>query len=410
VIPPGALAGLKVLELGELTAAPYAAKLFGDYGADVVKVESPGRGDPTRRRGPFPEGRPDPERSGLFLYLNTNKRSVTLDLDQGAARPIMSRLLDWADILITNCSAAQLSRWGLCVETLRARHSTLIITTITPFGMDGPYAEYRGDELVTYAMGGLAYSTPGMPDAAADAEREPPLHPGCSIAETVTGMTAAAATMVAVFGRHLSQCGCHVDIGQQAVIAAMQQRDVSMASYSGVAFDRLLNPRVIGRMPNFYLPCKDGYVVIAAFLDHQWHRLVDAMGNPEWAQSDAFRHAAGRTANWIELRLRLIDWTMTHSGDELSALGAKLQLPLFPFYPIRKLAESNHVRHRNSLVDIAQGETSFRMPGPPISMLGTPWTLRRPAPRLGEHTYEILHEGLGLSASNIQHLFALAAV
>ena len=195
----GPLAGLSVVELGDGTAGPYAAKLLGDFGAEVVKVEGP-EGDSTRRRGPFPDGRPDPEASGLFLYLNINKRGVVLDFDSEDGRRALDRLLAPADIFITNLPIERLQAAGVAPEELRARYPRLIVTTITPFGMKGPWAERRGDELVTYAMAGIAYSTPGMPDAANDLEREPPLHPACFAAETIAGLCAGLATLTARAG------------------------------------------------------------------------------------------------------------------------------------------------------------------------------------------------------------------
>lgn len=406
----GPLVGLRVLELGEQTAAPYAAKLLADYGAEVVKVESPGAGDPTRRRGPFPADRPDPERSGLFLYLNANKYGLTLDPGQAAGRAVLDRLAEWADILVTNLSPARLRGGDLLPSTLRAAHPRLILTTITPFGLDGPYAAWSGDELTTYAMGGLAYSTPGMPDAAEDLEGEPPLHPACFVAETIAGAVAATATMLAVLGCEQTRDGCHVDISQHAAVAAMQQRDVTTFSYSGVPYSRLLSPNVIGRIPNFYLPCKDGYVALAAPADRQWERLVEAMGSPDWALGQDFNDAAARSRNWDALRLRLVEWTLAHTGDELYRLAETLRLPFFPFYPVREMAESAHVRERGSLVEIDRDGARFRMPGRPIHMHGTPWTLRRPAPRLGEHTRQILGNWLGYDGDAIGRLRASGAV
>lgn len=406
----GPLAGLKVVELGEGTSGPYAAKLLADYGAEVVKVERPGVGDPSRRRGPFPEGRPDPERSGLFLYLNTNKYGLTLEPSRPDGRALLARLFDRTDVLITNLPAAPLEAWDLGPSALRARHPRLIVTTIAPFGLDGPYAGWKGDELTTYAMAGIAYSTPGMPDAAEDLEREPPLHPACFVAETIAGVVAATATLMALFGRARTREGCHVDVSQQAAVAAMQQRDVTTASYSGTAYDRRLNPTTIGRMPNFYLPCRDGYVAVAAPMDHQWERLVEAMGRPAWARSTAFAGGPARSANWSALRLRLIEWTMTRTGDELFALAEKLRLPIFPFYPLRQTVESDHVRARGSLVEIEVDGRRARMPGAPVMMPASPWTLRRPAPRLGEHTRAILGEWLGCDEATTRGLFAAGVV
>ena len=246
------------------------------------------------------------------------------------------------------------------------------MTTITPFGLKGPWAGRRGDELVTYAMGGIAYSTPGMPDAANDLEREPPLHPACFAAETITGLCAGLATLTAVLGRAKTQDGCHLDVSQQAAVASMQHRDVTSHSYLGGTFNRLLNPTTIGRMPNFYLPCKDGYVTIPAPMDVHWERLVEAMGNPAWALTPEFSTSPARTANWIELRMRLIDWTMTLSGAALYGLANQTQLPIFQFYPVRKLVESDQVRARDSVVDIEIGNRRAKMPGAPFAMRATP--------------------------------------
>jgi crotonobetainyl-CoA:carnitine CoA-transferase CaiB-like acyl-CoA transferase len=393
--PAGPLAGLSVVELGDGTAGPYAAKMLGDFGADVVKIEGPA-GDSTRQRGPFPDGRVDPEASGLFLYLNVNKFGVTLDIDDLAARPAIDGLLVDADVFITNLPTGRLKRADLVPETLRERYPRLIVTTITPFGRSGPWADRLGGELVTYAMGGIGYSTPGMPDASEDLYREPPLHPNCFAAETITGLVAASATMAAIMGRERTQEGCHVDLSQHATIAAMQIRDSMSSSYAGERYNRLLNPITIGRMPNFYLPCKDGYVTIAAPMDIHWTRLIEAMGSPAWALTDDFATSPARTTNWIALRNNLIAWTMTLTGDDLYGLAEKYQLPIFPFYSIRKMANTKHARERRTLVDIGIGGRRAAMPAAPFLMRGTPWCMRRPAPRLGEHTRAILHERLGL--------------
>jgi crotonobetainyl-CoA:carnitine CoA-transferase CaiB-like acyl-CoA transferase len=389
----GPLAGVAVVELGDGTAGPYAGKLFGDFGAEVIKVEGPA-GDSSRRRGPFPDGRPDPEASGLFMYLNVNKYGVVLDLDDAAGQSGMERLLQGADVFISNLPRQRLEKIGLGVAALRRRFPRLIATTISPFGAEGPWADRLGDELVTYAMGGMAYSTPGMPDAADDLNKEPPLHPACFVAETIAGLVAAEASMAALLGRGHTGEGCHIELSQQAAMAAMQIRDVTAASYVGSKYNRLLNPITIGRMPNFYLPCKDGYVTVAAPMEIHWERLTEAMGNPAWAQSEQYATEIARTANWITLRLKLTAWTMSLTGDELHALAEQAQLPIFPYYSIRKMTGSDHSRERRTLVEIEIGGKPARIPAAPFQMRSTPWTLRRPAPRLGEHTAAILNDGV----------------
>jgi crotonobetainyl-CoA:carnitine CoA-transferase CaiB-like acyl-CoA transferase len=243
-------------------------------------------------------------------------------------------------------------------------------------------------------MGGLAYSTPGMPDAADDLVREPPLHPACFVAETISGLVAAEATMAALLGRGHTGEGCHAELSQQAAMAALQIRDVTNASYVGSHYNRLLNPITIGRMPNFYLPCKDGYVTIAAPMEIHWERLTQAMGNPDWARSEQYATEIARTTNWVTLRLKLIEWTMTLTGDELHALAEQSQLPMFPFYSIRKMADSDHSRERRTLIEVQIGGKAARMPAAPVQMRVTPWSLRRPAPRLGEHSATILKDGM----------------
>ncbi len=395
--PAGPLAGLSVVELGDGTSGPYAAKMLGDFGAEVVKVET-AAGDSTRRRGPFPDGRPDPEASGLFLYLNLNKYGVTLDLKTTAGRIALDHLLSNADIFISNLSSETLRAADIGPLSLRERYPNLIITTISPFGSTGPWANRKGDELITYAMSGMAYSTPGMPDASDDLEREPPLHPAANVNETIAGLVAATATLTAVFGRSRTGEGCHVEVSQQAALAAMQIRDITTASFTGERYNRLLNPMTIGRMPNFYVPCKDGYVTVAAPMDIHWERLVEAMGKPDWALSKDYATGAARTVNWVALRLKIIEWTMKLTGDELHAIAEEMQLPMFPFYSIRKVADCEQVRERRSLVDVDIGGKRARMPGAPFALRKSPWQLRRPAPRLGEHNEMLLGQLAGATS------------
>jgi crotonobetainyl-CoA:carnitine CoA-transferase CaiB-like acyl-CoA transferase len=174
----------------------------------------------------------------------------------------------------------------------------------------------------------------------------------------------------------------------------MQQRDINNASYPSGPYkhQRVFSTTTTGRMPNFYLPCKDGYVAIPAPLEAHWSRLVDAMGNPDWARAPQFSSGAARTSNCLELHLRLTEWTMTVTSDKLFAIAQERELLVFPFYTVRKMVDSAHVRDRCSVVEIDLGGRKARMPGAPVRMSATPWMLRRPAPRRGEHTEEIQKE------------------
>ncbi len=382
--PDGPLADLTVVELGEGTAAAFTAKLLADFGATAIKVERPS-GDPTRRRGPFPGGREDPEASGLFAYLNTNKLGVMVDLDTDDGREALGGLLSTADIFVTDLARTELELSGLRIEELRALYPDLIIAVVSPFGDGGPWSERIGDELTVFATSGLAYGTPGIPDAAEHPYDEPPLHPSCFVSETLAGVSTATAIMVAVRGRSTGAGGCHIDLSAQAASACIQVRDLMPSAYGDAVYNRLLNPVSIGRMPNFYLPCKDGYVTVAAPMDIHWTRLVEALGSPEWAVSEKFATEAARVENWEELRSNLSMWTRSLESEELFALGERTKMMIFPFYPISRMAESEQVRSRSSLVGTTVGDAPARIAGAPFTMSRTPWTLRRRAPQLGEH-------------------------
>ncbi len=394
----GALAGLRVVELGEGVAVPYAGKLLSDLGADVAKIEPPG-GDRARRAGPFPADHPDPEASALFLYENTNKRGLVLDVSHPTGHRVLDSLLGRADLLLTDRPPEQLDALRLTAQELTDRHPHLITVAITPYGIDGPRAGWRGGELVAWAASGLAHGTPGLPDSAADAEAEPPLHPGAPIAETITGVTAAFAALVALFGRDGygeaggTGRGSFLDLSMQAAVASLEQRDHIAWSYARFRANRLATS--IGRMPNCYVPCADGYVAVAAPWDHQWRRLVTLLGDPDWASSPLFSTAEARGENWDALKLLLSEWAGRLQGVEITRRAGEHGLPFFHFHAVSDLVSSPQVAARSSLVEAPCGSATMRIPGAPIQLDGTPWRLRRPAPSLGEHTGEVLADWLG---------------
>ncbi|HJN92152.1 MAG TPA: CoA transferase [Dehalococcoidia bacterium] len=193
--PAMALKGLRVVEVGSNVSAPFAGKLLADFGADVVKIEPPGTGDPSRRHGPFPDHEPHPERSALFLALNTNKRSLTLDLDSAAGQSIFRTLAGEADAIVENTKPGTMEGRGLSWESLSQANPKLVMTSVTPFGQTGPYASYEGPNLVEFATGGQMHMT-GSPD------REP-LKNGGYMSDHQAGLNAFSATAVATLGASL---------------------------------------------------------------------------------------------------------------------------------------------------------------------------------------------------------------
>ena len=396
------LAGLKVVELGHFVAGPYCAKLLADAGAEVVKVEGP-EGDESRRRGPFPGDRRDPDASGLFLYLNSNKLGITLNLRSPQGVKVLDGLLKDADILVENHRPAEMDELGLAFPTLHERHPRLIVTSISPFGQTGPYRDYLGDDLIAVNMGGLAYATPGLPDRVADPEREPPLRAATQIADYTAAITASAATMFAVMAREWDGVGRHVDVSEQEALASTVTIDTTASSYLGIA--KLRGAPRAGLMPNGYFPCKDGYVALTAITQEHWLSLVEVMGSPDWAENPLFSEGDGRTENWDALELLILDWTMSRTAEEIGDLTQARGLPCFSPYEVDRALASEQVAARGFLhhMEVAPGHTAG-LPGTPFRLGECQWPLRMPAPRLGEHTNALLSERLGYGSEEVARL------
>ena len=401
------LEGLKVLELGDFVSGPYCARLLADAGAEVIKVES-SKGDTARRTGPFPDDIPDPNQSGLFLYLNANKLGITLNLRSSEGRRLLARLLKDADVLVENQSPRSIEGLGLDFSSLHELYPRLIVTSVSPFGQTGPYRDYLGDDLIGINMGGLAYASPGLPDAVADPEREPPLRPATYVADFTAGVTGAVATMLALLTRTWDGAGRHVDVSEQEAVASGVVYDLAAASYLGIAKRR--GAPLAGLMPNCYLPCKDGYVVLVAFLEPHWRALVEVMGNPEWGENELFRDGMLRSDNWDALRLLLLEWTMAHTGQEIYEATQARGVPCIPAYEVGEVLASGHLASRKFLVEaeVAPGRTA-QFPGSPFRFDGVSCPLRMPAPRLGEHTSTLLSERLGYSSLQLAQLMSSGA-
>ena len=380
----GALAGLVVVECGGGLAGAFAAKAMADYGADVIKVEPPG-GDPARTRGPFPGDVPHVEKSGQFLYLNANKRGVTLDLGADEGRTALHRLLRGADILISDMPPTEFEATGLDYGALAADNPRLIWTAITSFGLTGPYRDFRGGDLVTWHMGGTGHGTPF--NAVTDPEHQPPLRGGGYQAEYLTGWTAASATMAAVFYRKTYGRGQIVDVSRLESVANMMRPTFALHSY-----DKSAIPAHRGKTASPWIfPCADGYVSISMLRDHWWEALKDVMGRPEWAESEAFATSAGRRTNSDALDPGLCEWFAGHTRQDLYAMLQPRGIPCFPVYTVGEMTVAPQYVARGSIaVQEHPVAGTIRQPGASIRYSATPWELRRPAPLLGQHNAELL--------------------
>ena len=378
---PGALDGIRVVEFGRLVAAPYCARLLADLGADCVKVERPG-GDPARQRGPFPDDRPDDERSGLFLYLNSNKRGVLLDPEQDPE--VLDGLLAAADVFVSDLQPIEAATLGLEAAMLSARFPRLIVTSVTPFGLTGPRADDRGGELVEWAAGGYAHLTP----AGGKRDGGRPLKTAGYQAGFMSGASAAAGTMAALIWRESSGRGQVVDVSiQETLVVANDSTFARFLTHGDNVPTRLVDSSFE------FMPCKDGYVSLLFVREDQWDRMIELMGNPDWAATDFLGSFASRRANWDAVGAMLTEYFMQYTREELYRNAQAHRVPLAPVNSAADVVNSPHLRARNYFVALPiPGDGAVTAPGAPFKLAATPWSLRRPAPRLGEHTAEVLKE------------------
>jgi len=384
-----ALEGLRVIECGERVSAAYASKLLADLGAEVVKVESP-EGDVARRRGPYPGGAVDPERSGLYLYLNTNKRGVVLDTHAAEGRAALHALARQADLLIHNVPPRDMAARGLAYEALAEVNPRLVLTSITPFGLGGPHNEREATDLTLWNAGGIAYLNGGGPDA----EELPPLKPFGHQAEFQGGVNAAIASLGAVFARRRTQRGQHVVISIQQALAAILELTFEYWPYQGLIASRLGRKPI---QPLDFLECKDGWVFICCVEEHQWHEFIRMIGEPEWAGIELFADRLSRGANWDALKIFLQEWASEQSVLDVYHAAQQRRIPFAPVSTMGDLLASEHLKARGFFATLDSGGAPLTVPGAPYRFSATPWSIRRPAPRLGQHTAEVLRE-IGIEA------------
>ncbi len=394
----GALSNLKIVELGELVSAPYCSKLFADLGADVVKIEHPGVGDRARTRGPFPGDTRHPEKSGLFLYLNTNKKGVTLDISKPDGFALFEQLVTDADVLIHNVIPADMDRVGLNFERLHALNPRLVMTSITPYGLTGPYRDYRAEDMSLWCAGGVCILNGG----GAEHPELPPLKTFGSQSGFQGGIHAATATIAAAFAHLREGIGQHVDVSVQESIASQLEMTFEFWPYMRMVSSRLGQKPL---QPVETMECKDGYIYLCCIEEHQWRAFVDIMGNPEWANEEIFKDRLARGANWDVLKVLLQEWV---SQQTVLDLYKKVQARRVPFAPVSTMGDllnSEHLKARGFFVEIAQPVAgTHKYPGAPLKYRRTPWEIRMPAPTLGQHNDEIFGGRLGIPSARLAEL------
>jgi crotonobetainyl-CoA:carnitine CoA-transferase CaiB-like acyl-CoA transferase len=397
---PGPLDGVTVLDLSEWVAGPFCAKVLGDHGARVVKIERPG-GDPARRMGPFPDGRADPERSALFLHLNTNKQSVVIDPSTGEGAGLVRRLAARADVLIESFRPGTLAGWGLDPASLIAARPSLVVTSVTAFGQTGPYRDWEMTDLVAFAMGGPM-------NASGVADREPVKLAGNAVLMQ-SGSTAATATLAALYHAWQYGTGQHVDVATfETQNGSCDRRRYYLLSYaySGVTSARVASVGVNQPVAGGRFACADGAVVSTGRVwpDHI-ERMVRVLDDPEvtavWdAAGQACMHdhadvvdaglarwAARRPARVAMREAQAGGWPVVVSNDPMTLL------------------DDEHLQARGFWVTAAHPDAgTLPHPGPPFRLPGDGWSLRRTAPRLGADTDAVLRDLAGCDEEGLASL------
>jgi crotonobetainyl-CoA:carnitine CoA-transferase CaiB-like acyl-CoA transferase len=398
-----ALSDVKVLDLTWHIAGPYCTKLLADFGADVIKVERPSTGDPTRRRGPFPGDRPHPEKSGLFLHLNTNKRGITLNLKTETGKKILKKLVSQVDIVIENFRPGVMERLGLGYETLSRINERIVMTSISNFGQTGPYRDFKATDAVEYALGGPMYVT-GIPE-------EPPLKLYENVIQYQAGVCAAVATMIALYGRDIRGTGEHVDVSIMETQAGGIDRTPTLRiayQYTGTINCRL---PALQSFASGVFPCKDGYVNFRGRAI--WFpNTVAMLGMPELLNHPRFSSIIEQSKPEVaeEFLGILLPWFMERTKLEIWHTAQAYKLLSSPVYTTEELLKDPHYNQRGFWVEIDHPEAgSFKYPGAPFKMSETPFRVKRPAPLLGEHNEEIL-QGLGYSREEIVRLYQLGII
>ena len=390
----GPLSDLRVVEMGTLIAGPFCGQVLGDFGADVIKVEDPGKGDPMRQWGrSLPKGL-----SPWWPVIGRNKRSVALDLRQAEGRELALALIDQADVLIENFRPGALEKWGMGYDALAARNPRLVMARVSGFGQTGPYSERAGYGLIGEAMGGLRYVT-GEPD-------RPPARAGISIGDSLTALHAGIGVMMALHHRERTGRGQMIDAALYESVLSVMENLVTEYDLTGYVRERS-GSVLPGIAPSNVYPCANGEsLLIGGNGDAVFARLAATMGREDLAADPRYATHAARGENQAELDDIVSAWTRNWPLPELLALLETNGVPCGRIFRAPDMLEDPQFTARQSIVEVDHpvfGKVKMQNAFPRLSE--TPGSVRWPGPALGAHTREVL-ESLGVDAGRLADLVA----
>ncbi|MFZ9543301.1 MAG: CaiB/BaiF CoA transferase family protein [Hylemonella sp.] len=396
-LPTGALAGLRVIEMGQLIAGPFSGKTLGDFGADVIKIEAPGAGDPLRNWRLLQDGT-----SVWWQVQSRNKRSIALDLRSQEGQDIARQLIAQADVLIENFRPGTLEGWGMDYETLSRDNPGLVMLRISGYGQTGPYRDLPGFGAIGEAMGGLRHLT-GEPGRV-------PVRCGISIGDTLAALHGTIGVLTALYHRKVNGGrGQVVDVAlNEAVFNVMESL---VPEYS--AFGAVREPAgsaLPGIAPSNAYRCADGVVLIAGNGDSIFKRLMLAIGRPDLGNDPLLADNPGRVEHVEEIDRAIESWTRERLVAQVLEVLAQARVPAGRVYTAKDIVEDPHYRARDMILSqtTRDGHT-LEVPGIVPKLMGTPGSIRSSAPRLGDDTDAVLHE-LGMDADRIAALRAQKVV
>ena len=395
--PPAALAGLRIVEMGQLIAGPFAAKTLGDFGADVIKIEPPGTGDPLRNWRLTKDGT-----SVWWQVSSRNKRSIALDLRTAEGQAIARQLIAEADVLIENFRPGTLEGWGMGWEALSAANPGLVMLRISGYGQTGPYRDLPGFGAIGEAMGGLRHLT-GEPGRV-------PVRVGVSIGDTLAALHGTIGVLTALYHRAVGGgAGQVIDVAlHEAVFNVMESLIPEYSAFGAVR--EAAGSALPGIAPSNAYRCSDGYVLVAGNGDSIFKRLMTAIGRDDLGAAPDLGSNAGRVARVGEIDAAIEHWTLPRCVADVLASLAAAQVPAGKVYTAKDIHDDPHYRARDMILTQATrdgGEVD--VPGIVPKLSVTPGTLRTPAPHLGDDTDRVLAE-IGLTAAQIAQLRARGIV
>lgn len=393
----GPLTGLVVLDLTRILSGPFCTMILADFGAQVIKIESPEKGDDSRLIGPYVK-----DQSAYFMSVNRGKKSMTLNLKTPEGRDLLKEMIVRADILVENYRPVTMDKWGLSYEEVRKINPRLIYTSISGFGHSGPYMKLPAYDIVVQGMSGLMSIT--------GQEGGPPTRVGTSVGDLVPALLATVGILMALFSRTFSGEGQRLDIAMLDGLVAILENAIARTQVSGEV------PKPIGSRHPSITPfdafaVKDGYIIVAAGNPKLFEDLCRILNRPELALDPRFKEYADRHKNEKELKPLLEQALAGYSRTEALALLSRAGIPCAPINTVDQVMADPQVQARDMIVEVEHPVAGIlKLAGIPIKMSATPGIIKDPAPTLGQHTEQILKEFLNKTEADIAALRQAKAI